>query len=166
MLIEPMQLPYDYNMVTNTSVKDSDAIHILAKSSMMSKYTLCALRSFRATSCSTRLDASGTTGVKMEAHCEDPLDDNAYSRSAVDAVDSVSTDWVKVAEGWGKSVDLNGGTYNNNASKCEDSDEFDIAAAVTLTPTSLHGGGGRCFRQLDPGRRGVANDVQALLGTH
>ncbi|KAI0474477.1 hypothetical protein F4859DRAFT_515011 [Xylaria cf. heliscus] len=107
--------PIDYNMITNATTGYTNPLYILGKSGVVSDYTLCELRSWVTTNCSTQFDLSGTSGGHMKAHCEDPNDPNAY-RHISDAPPVPSGDWRNLAESWRLSMDLNGGVQNNNAS--------------------------------------------------
>ncbi|KAI1380985.1 hypothetical protein F4677DRAFT_206842 [Hypoxylon crocopeplum] len=111
--------PINFNMITNTSVANSDAIYVLAKSGDIDDFTLCELRSWVTPNCSTEFDLSGISGGHMRAHCEDPSDTNSYLVSGNDDVADApyaSIDWRNVADQWRLSMDLNGGVQNNNAS--------------------------------------------------
>ncbi|KAK2600191.1 hypothetical protein QQS21_005065 [Conoideocrella luteorostrata] len=110
--------PADYNMVANSTVIDSDSIYILAKSSAMTNYTVCQMRSWVSPKCSTNFNISGTGGVNMEAHCEDPKDENAYYRSwePGQGWPAPEKDWKWVGDIWRLSMDINGGFKNSNAS--------------------------------------------------
>ncbi|GJC98039.1 hypothetical protein ColKHC_06865 [Colletotrichum higginsianum] len=70
--------PADFNMVTNTTTLN-DAIYILTKSASVADYTLCEMRSWVSPLCSTHFNISGTTGAHMQAHCEDPEDEDSYN---------------------------------------------------------------------------------------
>ncbi|KAG5979286.1 hypothetical protein E4U55_005339 [Claviceps digitariae] len=109
--------PSNFNMVVNSSVADSDAIYLLAKSYKITNYTLCEMRSWVSPSCSTEFRSSGTTGTSMRAICEDPQDVNAYYRSYPQGQTwpPPAKDWKSVAQLWRLALDLNGGTRNNNA---------------------------------------------------
>ncbi|KAI1085091.1 hypothetical protein F5B20DRAFT_130300 [Whalleya microplaca] len=109
--------PIDYNMITNTTVVSGDAIYLLAKSGVVSDYTLCEMRSWVTAKCSTVFDLSGLSGGRMKAHCEDSSDANAYDRAMdYDTPPVPSVDWKNMADQWRLSMDLNGGVQNNNAS--------------------------------------------------
>ncbi|KAI3325922.1 hypothetical protein HD806DRAFT_488657 [Xylariaceae sp. AK1471] len=111
--------PIDYNMITNVSTDYTDSLYILAKTGNISDYTLCELRSWVTAKCSTAFDLSGTSGGHMKAHCEDPTDANAYERiypEGAALTPLTSGDWRNLAEEWRLSINLNGGTQNNNAS--------------------------------------------------
>ncbi|OTB01421.1 hypothetical protein M426DRAFT_25589 [Hypoxylon sp. CI-4A] len=112
--------PIDYNMITNTSVAESDAIYILAKSGNVDDYTLCEMRSWVTPKCSTQFDLSGISGGTIRAHCEDQSDKDSYiAGSGNDDVNDppyASVDWRNLADEWRLSMDLNGGVQNNNAS--------------------------------------------------
>ncbi|WYZ41916.1 hypothetical protein EsH8_V_000811 [Colletotrichum jinshuiense] len=108
--------PADFNMVTNTTTL-SDAIYILTKSALITNYTLCEMRSWVTPSCSTHFNISGTAGSHMQAHCEDPDDQDSYVHAYPEVTFSTPvTDWKNIADQWRLSMDINGGTQNNNAS--------------------------------------------------
>ncbi|KXJ87644.1 hypothetical protein Micbo1qcDRAFT_108050, partial [Microdochium bolleyi] len=108
--------PYDFNMITNTTVDRSDAIYLLAKSAHTKDYTICELRSWTTAKCSTEFQISGTAGGKMEAHCEDPTDKNSYLPYAEGVEPVPSVDWKNMVDQWRLSMDLNGGLSTSNAS--------------------------------------------------
>ncbi|KAI1850744.1 hypothetical protein JX266_004026 [Neoarthrinium moseri] len=108
--------PIDYNMITNTTVVSSDSLYLLAKSGRIEDYTLCQIRSWMSSSCSTQFNISGIAGAQMRSHCEDPGDTVAYERSAPGLPVAPSVDWKNMADQWRLSMDLNGGVSNNNAS--------------------------------------------------
>ncbi|KAG6040223.1 hypothetical protein E4U41_001200 [Claviceps citrina] len=109
--------PSDYNMVTNSSVYDSDAMYILAKSYKISNYTLCEMRSWVSPFCTTEFRSSGTAGTSLRALCGEAGGEHAYYRSLPADQDfpGPAKDWKSVADVWGLALDLNGGTRNNNA---------------------------------------------------
>ncbi|KAI1760443.1 hypothetical protein GGR53DRAFT_81330 [Hypoxylon sp. FL1150] len=112
--------PIDFNMITNTTVSLSDSVYILGKSGFVDDFTLCELRSWVTPKCSTQFNVSGISGANMYAHCEDSEDENTYEAASGNN-DTTNppwpvTDWRNVAEQWRLSMDLNGGTQNNNAS--------------------------------------------------
>ncbi|KAL2682464.1 hypothetical protein Neosp_006915 [[Neocosmospora] mangrovei] len=115
--------PYDYNLLSNGTVYEGDAIYMLGKSAGNKNYTICQLRSWVSPNCSTQFNISGTAGANMEAHCEDDEDENAYRRSfPPDQGWSLpSLDWKWLADQWRLSMDLNGGAVNNNASNAPQS---------------------------------------------
>ncbi|KAM5353641.1 hypothetical protein ACJ41O_000291 [Fusarium nematophilum] len=121
--------PYDFNLLTNATVADSDAIYMLGKTADYKNYTLCQLRSWVSPNCSTQFNISGTAGASMKAHCEDNKDENSYRRSFPrnQGWAPPSTDWKWLADQWRLSMDLNGGSINNNASN-----------ARILTQLALH----------------------------
>ncbi|KAM0335848.1 hypothetical protein ACHAQA_000898 [Verticillium albo-atrum] len=118
--------PANFNMVTNAThtapawdweQPARDALYILAKSNAIASYTLCELRSWVSPWCSTQFNISGIAGAHMKAHCEDKGDPDSYVKSYPDITWSrANMDWANVADQWHLSMDLNGGTYNNNAS--------------------------------------------------
>jgi hypothetical protein len=106
-------------MITNISFVYSESLYVLAKSPDISDFTLCEMRSWVTSKCSTGFDLSGTSGGHMKAHCEDRDNtvsyEHVYPESA--AVPPIpSGDWRNLANEWGLSLNLNGGTQNNNAS--------------------------------------------------
>jgi hypothetical protein len=127
------QFPINYNMITNTTVQGSDSIYLLAKSGTVQDYTLCQLRSWVTSKCSTQFNISGIAGAQMRAHCEDPSDTNAYFRSVPGIADTPSVDWKNLADEWRLSMDLNGGISNNNASNARILTDFIIGKA-SLNP--------------------------------
>ncbi|KAI1140284.1 hypothetical protein F5Y05DRAFT_424213 [Hypoxylon sp. FL0543] len=130
--------PIDFNMITNTSVANSDAIYLLAKSGTIDDYTLCQLNSWVTPKCSTEFDVSGITGGYMRAHCEDPDDANSYIAASGNAdahsPPAPSGDWRNLADQWRLSMDLNGGVQNNNASNARIMTNL-ILNAPALNPT-------------------------------
>ncbi|UNI15492.1 hypothetical protein JDV02_002021 [Purpureocillium takamizusanense] len=115
--------PKDYNTVTNsTGAPGATAFYVLAKSPLMTNYTLCEMRSFVSPACSTHFNISGTAGASMQAHCEDPNDMDAYHWTPEKSPDfkgewpTASLDWKWIAAQWGLSMALNGGVTYSNAS--------------------------------------------------
>lgn len=60
---------------------DSDSVYMLGKTVDFANYTLCEMRSWVSPNCSTQFNISGTAGASMQAHCEDPYDEDSYLRS-------------------------------------------------------------------------------------
>ncbi|KAF6819520.1 hypothetical protein CSOJ01_01263 [Colletotrichum sojae] len=117
--------PADYNTITNTSVYLGDAIYLLAKSPKVTQYTLCEMRSWVTPYCSTHFNISGTAGSHMRAHCEDADDADSYIKSVPDVTpEKPDGDWRHVADRWRTSMDINGGTVNNNASNARTITQF------------------------------------------
>ncbi|KAG4288381.1 hypothetical protein FPRO06_06033 [Fusarium proliferatum] len=121
--------PFDFNLLTNATVYAADAIYTLGKSPESKNYTVCQLRSWVSPNCSTEFNISGIAGASMKAHCEDAADENAYRRSfpSDQGWSAPSLDWKWLADQWRLSMDLNGGSVNNNASN-----------ARILTQLALH----------------------------
>ncbi|KAF4436335.1 hypothetical protein FACUT_6499 [Fusarium acutatum] len=121
--------PFDFNLLTNATVYAADAIYTLGKSPESKNYTVCQLRSWVSPNCSTEFNISGIAGASMKAHCEDDADENAYRRSfpSDQGWSAPSLDWKWLADQWRLSMDLNGGSVNNNASN-----------ARILTQLALH----------------------------
>ncbi|KAF9882408.1 hypothetical protein CkaCkLH20_00444 [Colletotrichum karsti] len=117
--------PSNFNMITNTTVHQGDAIYLLAKSAAITNYTLCEMRSWVTPKCSTHFNISGTAGAHMQAHCEDPDDLDRYDRSVPEVSPEMAVgDWRNVADQWRLSMDINGGTVNNNASNARTLTQF------------------------------------------
>ncbi|KAJ0321550.1 hypothetical protein Brms1b_002574 [Colletotrichum noveboracense] len=117
--------PADFNMITNTTVYQGDAIYLLAKSASITNYTLCEMRSWVTPNCSTHFNISGTAGSHMQAHCEDPDDPDRYDRSVPEVTpEKPDGDWKNIADQWRLSMDINGGTVNNNASNARTLTQF------------------------------------------
>ncbi|RYP45232.1 hypothetical protein DL768_008395 [Monosporascus sp. mg162] len=79
-------------------------------------FTLCELRSWVTTKCSTEFDLLGLAGGEMRANCEDPGDENVYRRSIEDVPPWISPDWRNLVDQWQLSMNINGGVTNSNAS--------------------------------------------------
>ncbi|KAI0878153.1 hypothetical protein GGS24DRAFT_509190 [Hypoxylon argillaceum] len=133
--------PIDYNVVTNVVTNASfryvDALYILAKAPYIPDYTLCQMRSWESTNCTTAFDLSGTSGGYMKAECEAPLDADAYKPVApppgADTPLHVSGDWRNIAVQWSLAIDLDGGAQSNNASNARVLTNL-IPAAPALDP--------------------------------
>ncbi|ROT41130.1 hypothetical protein SODALDRAFT_291665 [Sodiomyces alkalinus F11] len=134
--------PADFNMLVNTSYvgphaewnqPSRDAIYVLAKPASMANYTLCEMRSWVSPYCSTHFNISGTAGAHLRAHCEDPDDVDSYVGAFPDVTWSIpNADWANLADQWRLSMDLNGGTYNVNASNAR------ILSQLVLSHPSLN----------------------------
>lgn len=112
----------------------SDSIYMMGKKEGFENYTLCELKSWLHADCSTQFDISGISGAKLSSRCEDSNDKNNYLRSLPPgaALSGPVSDWKVsnltslreskltyiqwLADSWQTSMDLNGGSYNNNAS--------------------------------------------------
>lgn len=119
--------PADNNILTNSShigphaewnQPRRDSLYMLLKSAAIPDYTLCELRSWLSPNCSTQFNISGVAGAHLRAHCEDPNDRDSYLKSFPEgtAWSIPDADWANLAVQWHLSMDLNGGTYNNDAS--------------------------------------------------
>lgn len=89
---------------------------IKAPDSSTTDYTICQLRSYLSTSCSTIYNVSGLSGGQMTAHCEDPGNKLAYDKSVSPSVTPWNTDWRNVAQQWMLSMSLNTGLSDANSS--------------------------------------------------
>lgn len=105
-------LPLAFNTVLNHTGEAPDSIYILGGTANDS-YMMCSLRASLSVDCSTRYQATWSGG-KLESLCENPHDQNAYSKSRPDAPHGViQPDWSSVAAEWALAVALSG---NANAS--------------------------------------------------
>jgi hypothetical protein len=116
--------PIEYNSVINVSVPAPiydrrDAIYLLikAENTTTGDYTMCQIRSFLTPSCSTHYNVSGKIGGKLFSRCEDPDDDTSYYSTNHSLPTMVpSPDWRDVGSEWIRSLALNTGISNANAS--------------------------------------------------
>jgi hypothetical protein len=117
-LAELKKLPIDFNSLTNVSVPSSDSIYVLFKADSTTNpdFSLCQLSSFRSPSCSTHYNVSGSNEGSLYSNCEDPNDEEVYSKSVPGALIAQSKDWRDVATDWALSLSLNTGISNANAS--------------------------------------------------
>lgn len=120
-------LPIENNIITNTTIRGvgdgrlADAIYLLGKPSspaMARNYTLCEMRSWLATSCSTHFSISGTKGGELRAVCDQPNDPDRYDHMNPDLADPPppSGDWKNMVDQWRLAINLNGGETNSNTS--------------------------------------------------
>ncbi|KAK5146118.1 hypothetical protein LTR04_001116, partial [Oleoguttula sp. CCFEE 6159] len=111
--------PIKYNTIQNFSASwGPSSIYILGAGVIPNEYFLCSLKAGLTPNCSTRYNASSSGGT-LEAICEDPNDDLAYIRSMTNASSGAATDssdWKDIGEEWGKSLSLNSGIVEGNAS--------------------------------------------------
>lgn len=116
--------PIEYNSIVNSSVPAliyarRDAIYLLIKAAntTTTDYTMCQIRSFLTPSCSTHYNVSGMTGRKLLSHCEDPADETSYDATNDNLPTMVPTpDWRDLGSEWIRSLALNTGISNANAS--------------------------------------------------
>lgn len=101
---------------TNWTYK-SGSIYTLVNNNFTDDYTLCEIRSWLSTNCSTHLNISGTTGAHMSANCEDESDPVSYRKSVPDAVESDEADWKWLADAWQLAIYMNSGLTTLNASR-------------------------------------------------
>lgn len=122
-------------MIVNTTVVDNTAIYLLMKSNFtdMEDYTLCELRSWVSTKCSTIFDVSGTSGGQMTAHCEDPDDEDSYARAVEDVEPWMSPNFKYLMTQWALSMNVNSGATDGNASNARVLTEF-ILRTPALDP--------------------------------
>ncbi|WPH05084.1 Hypothetical protein R9X50_00798300 [Acrodontium crateriforme] len=124
------KLPEDFNTVVNDTTGipwGRDSIYILGKGGPADdqgvptndqNYALCSMKVSQAPYCSTQYNAS-TSGGTLEAVCEDPHDKMRYNESVTDAGSgnvSLSLDWPNIGTDWAKSLSLNDGVVDGNAS--------------------------------------------------
>lgn len=123
--------PADNNFYANDSMPSGASVYFIAKSRLMSNYTVCELHSWPAIQCSTRFDVSGMTGMTMSADCAQTVDSSALQDPALLAATNqdayvhhmttgVATapqpDWKFFAQGWITSLSLSGGLASSNSS--------------------------------------------------
>ncbi|KAI9730134.1 MAG: hypothetical protein M1834_006127 [Cirrosporium novae-zelandiae] len=123
------KVPLPFNTLVNGTGLNrgnyiSNAIYILAASpakegsvtpDMDPPYVLCSLKATLSPNCSTRFNASYSGGT-IAAHCNDPNDKDAYSRSVPDAPQGVpEPDWKNVASEWANSLSLGAGISDGAA---------------------------------------------------
>ncbi|KUJ11412.1 uncharacterized protein LY89DRAFT_225149 [Mollisia scopiformis] len=112
------QYPIEYNSLTNISVYMSDSVYMLIKApdASTADYTMCQLRSYQSTSCSSFYNVSGLSDGQLESHCDDPNNLMAYNRSVQPAPETWNKDWRNVAQEWILSLSLNTGLSDANSS--------------------------------------------------
>jgi hypothetical protein len=96
LLIHRLQYPSDYNLLTNSSVYESDSLYMLGKNTGTEDYSLCELRSWVTPNCMTQFNISGTTGAKMRAVCDKEWD----QRDLQQAPPKVSEQAIAPARDW------------------------------------------------------------------
>jgi len=98
-------------------VAQSDSNYLLLKSSGTPDYTLCQMRSWLSSDCSTQYNVSGTAGGHLRSHCELPQDGLSYRNTVPDTpAFTKSTGYRDVAAQLLTSLALNTGVSNANAS--------------------------------------------------
>ncbi|KAH8592964.1 hypothetical protein B0O99DRAFT_689178 [Bisporella sp. PMI_857] len=112
--------PIAYNSVINVSMpyEYDVSIYLLTKppDSITTDYSVCKLRSFLFSECSTHYTVSGTTGGKMESHCEDHNDDMAYIKHNPNApAQAPQSDWMNVGSEWLRALAFGTGISNADA---------------------------------------------------
>lgn len=91
-------------------------MYVLAKSSKISEYTLCSMRSFLYPNCSTNYTVSGIAGGQLASNCDDEKDTYSYKRTVADVPIILSQNWTTVAAQWASALSLNDGMNNANSS--------------------------------------------------
>lgn len=89
---------------------------IKAPNSSTTDFTMCQLRSYLSTSCSSFYNVSGLSGGQLTARCNDSNNPLAYDKSVQNAVTSWNKDWRNVAQDWILAMSLNTGLSNANSS--------------------------------------------------
>lgn len=82
---------------------------------------VCQLQVSLEPACSTRYNATGS-GATLDALCDDPGDEMAYSRSNTSALSGsavLDSEWPNVAFDWGQSLAFDTGPNDNNASNAQ-----------------------------------------------
>lgn len=115
-------LPNEYNTILNNtagSYASRNALWLLGSApANVGGYALCSLRVHQTMTCSTWYNAT-SSGSTLSAQCELPHDDLQYIHAATNATngnETISFDWVDLADGWGNSVSLNAGITDGDAS--------------------------------------------------
>lgn len=107
--------PIAYNTILNMSTSYRDTIYLLATTSK-NEYTVCSIRGSLTPDCSTEYHAS-LSGGSLFTHCEDPKDDLHYHKSDPRATNGIlNNDWINVAIDWIRSISLNAGISDGEAS--------------------------------------------------
>lgn len=113
--------PSPQNTILNLSSVYVDSMYLLATSAS-SKYMLCSLRATQSFNCSTEYHAT-MIGGSLISHCDESENDHSYRKSLADSKPPIpvpeldwSKEWVHVAGEWAKSMALNGGILDANAS--------------------------------------------------
>ena len=124
------KVPIDYNTIINDTTGlakwGRTSVYILGKGGPVDavntptndNYALCQLQVGQTPNCSTRYNASSNVGT-LEAICNDPDDDMRYFKSmsnATTGMAGLSPDWPNIASMWIRSINLNSGILNSNAS--------------------------------------------------
>ncbi|KAI1812397.1 hypothetical protein GGS20DRAFT_578380 [Poronia punctata] len=140
--------PIDHNAVTFKDKEYLDPLYLLAKSSSINDYTLCEMRSWITTKCSTVFRLSGLSGGKMQAQCstssssssssssDSPYSyENVHPSSPKDPYIPVpSSDWRNLADEWQLAINLNGGAQNNNASNARMLTNMIVSSSSSSSP--------------------------------
>ncbi|KAL6713673.1 hypothetical protein ACLMJK_009138 [Lecanora helva] len=117
-------IPEVYNTIMNyTSFPvEGDSLYVLTTANITgdSPYGLCSLRAFMEPGCSTKYHST-LSGGTLKAHCNDPHNPLAYSKShphvtPTTAHSGYNKDWRDVGSQWGIALSLNAGKTGNDAS--------------------------------------------------
>ncbi|KAL8794729.1 MAG: hypothetical protein Q9195_002683 [Heterodermia aff. obscurata] len=121
------KLPQPYNTILNSTAQPLDSVYILAgapdssnggknSSNNYHNYTLCSLRMSITPNCSTSYNVS-SGGGSLFTQCEEPSDSLVYLRTHQEApIGLVNSQWIDIASRWAKSISLNDGISDFNAS--------------------------------------------------
>lgn len=141
------KLPIDYNTLINETngmitTWGPTSIYLLGKGgptnqqgSIMTgeegatNYALCSISAGQTPLCTTHYNAS-SSGGSMEAICDtdDPLQYNQSEPLAQMGNDTLSPDWINVAQEWARSLSLSSGLFNGNASNARLLSQFILTA--------------------------------------
>jgi hypothetical protein len=115
--------PLDYNTIANDTIGTANwgrtTVYVLGKggpTDTNNNYALCELRAGQNPNCSTQYTAASNVAT-LEAQCGPG--ELRYSDSvpnAVAGVASISTDWPNVASMWVRSINMNSGLVDGDAS--------------------------------------------------
>ncbi|KAL9615844.1 MAG: hypothetical protein Q9160_009216 [Pyrenula sp. 1 TL-2023] len=114
-------VPIPYNTVVNfTENWGPDSIYLLAtppQNIVTNEHILCSIKALQYTGCTTRYHAANSGG-ELSVHCDNDTDNTfPYIKSKPDApTHVVEKSWKDVGSEWIKSIDLNNGVSDSNAS--------------------------------------------------
>ena len=153
------KLPIEFNTILNATGWYVDSIYLLGKSNNADPpYVMCSLRSALYPKCSTRYNASSSGGMLI-SHCEDDKDPLQYGKHHPEApVGWVEPDWANIASEWARSLSLNGGVTDSNASNSRLLTQFILGADPVLPKPAY------AANQLQPSLPSIAEALAVLAG--
>ncbi|TVY80412.1 hypothetical protein LSUE1_G004612 [Lachnellula suecica] len=158
------KFPIEYNPLANVTVtatpngysfRDSVYLLIKAENTTTEDYTMCRIRSFLTSNCSTTYNVSGKTGGKLNSNCEDPHDKNAFRISAPNAsMITNAPDWRDVGSQWLLALSLNTGISDANSSTAR------LLSQLIVAESASYG-----LPQLNPLMPSLAESLAVLAGS-